>query len=170
MNTGIPMNEDKKTLHTRLSQMETLMEEKLREGGRVSFSPKGTSMLPMLRSEGDSVTLEKPPARIKKGTVALFISREGEEERFVLHRLVKRKGDMLVFCGDNRLEPDAPVSKNDVIGVVAQYVSRGRARSLKEPWYRLYTAWMVTTVPFRRASGKAQRVVYRVWKKLFRKG
>ncbi|MBQ4167123.1 MAG: hypothetical protein II590_02845 [Clostridia bacterium] len=163
------MSEEKRKLHAQLSQMEALMEEKLREGGSVSFSPKGVSMLPMLRAEGDTVTLEKPPARIKKGTVALFISREGDEERFVLHRLVKTRGGELVFCGDNRREPDPPVKKEAVIGVVTAYESRGKAHSPSEPWYRLYSFWMVATSPFRSISMKAQRVIYNVWKKLFRK-
>lgn len=102
------MSEEKRKLHAQLSQMEALMEEKLREGGSVSFSPKGVSMLPMLRAEGDTVTLEKPPARIKKGTVALFISREGDEERFVLHRLVKTRGGELVSAGITAGSPIRP--------------------------------------------------------------
>lgn len=166
---GVPESEEKRKLHAQLIQMEALMEEKLREGGSVSFSPRGASMLPMLRAEGDRVTLEKPPARIKTGTVALFISREGGEERFVLHRLVRRRGEELVFHGDNRLKPDPPVMAGDVIGVVTGYESRGKKRSLRAPWYLLYKGWMVLTSGFRAAAFKAQRAIYKAWKKLFRK-
>ena len=149
--------------------MEPLMEEKLREGGKVRFSPKGVSMLPMLRSEGDAVTLEKPPARIKKGTVALFISNDGDERKYVLHRLVRVRGDELVFCGDNRSECDAPVLRGDVIGVVTGYESRGKKRSLRAPWYRLYSLWMVATCGIRPKAKRVQNFIYKAWKKLFRK-
>lgn len=149
--------------------MEPLMEEKLREGGKVTFSPKGVSMLPMLRSAGDSVTLEKPPARIKKGTVALFISNEGDERKYVLHRLVRVRGDEYFFCGDNRSECDAPVQRGDIIGVVTGYESRGKKRSVHALWYRLYSAGMVATCNIRPRAKKVQNIIYRAWKKLFRK-
>ena len=162
------MCEEPKKKLTALSEMETLMEEKLRQGGTVKFSPKGVSMLPMLRSRGDSVTLEKPPARLKKGTVALFISRNGEEKKYILHRLVGKKGDLYVFCGDNKSECDPPVGYEDIIGAVTEYESRGKSRSLKEPWYRLYSFWMVATRRIRPFSRRVQALVYRIWKKLFR--
>ena len=160
------MDEAKRTVHTELKAMEGVMREALASGGEVSFSPKGRSMLPMLREAGDSVTLVSPPEKLKRGTVALFVSDDGGEHRFVLHRLVKKDGSRLVFCGDNRRESDPPVEKSAVIGVVSRYESRGRAHSLKEPWYRVYSAWMVATSGVRRAALKLQAGVYRLWKKL----
>ena len=153
--------------HTALSEMEALMREKIEQGGSVTFSPKGKSMLPMLRSSGDSVTLIRPPARIKKGTVALFISKTGDEERkFVLHRLVKIKKDRLIFCGDNRRSCDEPVLYEDVIGVVSGYESRGKTYTERELWYRIYRRWMVATSSCRGAALGIQNFIYKIWKKL----
>ncbi|MCR5808317.1 MAG: S24/S26 family peptidase [Clostridiales bacterium] len=149
-----------------LAEMEELIRAKLEEGGKVTFSPKGKSMLPMLRSEGDSVTLVKPPARLKRGTVALFISKTGEDKAYILHRLVRIENGRYFFCGDNRTETDEPVGYGDIIGVVSDYESRGRKRSVKEPWYRLYSCWMVATSGFRRGSLRFQRTVLRIRKKL----
>lgn len=157
------------SINTALSEMEAVMTEKLDQGGSVSFSPKGKSMLPMLRSEGDSVTLKKPPARMKKGTVALFVSNEGGKRHYVLHRLVREKDGLLTFCGDNRRECDEPVPFENVIGVVTEYESRGKKHSLNEVWYRLYSLWMISTYGIRNVSIKAERLIYRVWKKLFRR-
>ena len=156
-------------INTALSDMEDVMTEKLLAGGAVSFSPKGKSMLPMLRSEGDRVTLKKPPARLKKGTVALFVSTGDGERRFVLHRLVKVKDGLYTFCGDNRRECDAPGPYENVIGVVTEYESRGRKRGVNEAWYRLYSFWMTSTYGIRGASMKAERLIYGVWRKLFRR-
>lgn len=151
--------------------MEELIRAELREGGRVSFTPRGGSMLPMLRGNGDSVTLEKPPERIKRGTVALFVLGSGDEKKYVLHRLVsvKRKKNEYVFCGDKRTECDPPVKRENVIGVVTGYSSRGRTSDLKEPGYRLYSSWMVATRHIRPVSLKLQSAAWRAWRKLFRR-
>lgn len=153
--------------HTALSEMEAVMREKLEEGGSVSFSPKGKSMLPMLRSSGDSVSLVKPPARIKKGTVALFISKNEAGERiFVLHRLVRIRGEKLIFCGDARFSCDEPASYEDVIGVVEGFETRGRRFTGNELRWRLYRNWMIVTAGFRTPVLKLQNFAHRVWKKL----
>lgn len=152
---------------TELAELSSVLVEKLGEGGSVAFSPRGVSMLPMLRAHGDKVTLKKPPAHLKKGTVALFISRSDDGgKRFILHRLVRVKGEELIFCGDRRLECDPPVRHEDVLGVVTEYVSRGHKHSVTEPLYRLYSFWMVHTVGVRTAAQRAQDLIYRVWKKL----
>ena len=146
------------------------MREKLAAGGSVTFSPKGNSMLPMLRRAGDSVTLAAPPDKLKRGSVALFVTEEEGARRFVLHRLVRRKkGNKLVFCGDHRRECDGEVPASAVIGVVSEYESRGRKHSLTEPWYKLYSIWMVASWPFRSAALKVQSVIYKAWKKLKQK-
>lgn len=163
------MEDGLRKINTALSEIEDIMLGKLRAGGTVSFSPKGRSMLPMLRESGDSVTLKKPPEKLKKGAVALFTENEGDGKRFILHRLVSRKKGLLFFCGDNRSECDPPVPYENVIGVVVSYVSRGKEHSLREPWYRLYSLWMVSTFRIRRVSVKAAKFIYRIWRKLFRK-
>ena len=151
----------------KLAQLSSVMQEKLREGGSVTFSPRGSSMLPMLRAYGDKVTLIEPPARMKTGTVALFILKNPDgSPKFVLHRLVRVNGSKLTFCGDRRLECDPPVDHSDVLGVVSDYVSRGRRHTVKEPLYRLYSFWMVHTVSVRKVTRRAQDAVYGLWKKL----
>lgn len=151
--------------------MEGLIRSRLEEGGTVSFTPKGGSMLPMLRANGDSVTLGYPPEQIKRGTVALFVSGADDEKKYVLHRLVSvdRSRDKYVFCGDKRTECDPPVKREAVIGVVTGFVSRGRASDMKEPGYKLYSAWMVATRHIRPVSFKLQSAAWRVWRKLFRR-
>ena len=152
---------------TELARLDALLVEKLRDGGSVAFSPRGSSMLPMLRAYGDSVTLISPPARLKKGTVALFVSKkEDGSNKYILHRLVKIKDDKLIFCGDHRSECDPPVGREAVIGVVSAYRSRGKDRSLKSLFYRLYSFWMVHTTGFRGLALKVENFIYKIWKKL----
>lgn len=149
--------------------MEQVMLEKLAEGGTVSFSPKGKSMLPMLRDAGDSVTLKKPPARMKRGMVALFLSSDSEEKRFILHRLVAVRKDMYIFCGDNRVTCDSPVPYENILGVVSGYTHCGNRHELNEFKYRLYKNWMVATYRIRPVSRRALNLMLRIWRKLRRR-
>lgn len=150
-----------------LEELSGIFTEKLKSGGSVTFSPRGASMLPMLRAYGDSVTLVMPPARLKKGTVALFVLKnEDGSNKFILHRLVKIKGDSLVFCGDHRSTCDPEVGRGEVIGVVSAYKSRGKDRSIDSLTYRLYSFYMVHTVGFRKLALGFENAAYRVFKKL----
>ena len=163
------MSEAHEKKHTALSEMDPLMREKLREGGAVSFSPKGTSMLPMLRSSGDSVTLVEPPARLRKGTVALFVSTNADGERkYVLHRLVDIRKGRLVFMGDNRKRTDETVSRDSVIGVVSGFTRKGKEYSGREARIRLYSRYMVLTRSVRPPALKLLRSVIGM-RKLFKK-
>ena len=150
-----------------LDELSGIFSEKLCEGGSVTFSPRGASMLPMLRAYGDSVTLTAPPARLKKGMVALFVlNKEDGGVKYILHRLVKIKKSGLVFCGDHRLECDPEVSPEAVVGVLSSYRSRGKERSIKSLTYRLYSFFMVHTTRIRKLALKAENLAYRVWKGL----
>lgn len=46
-----------------LDDVMQIIAEKLEAGGSVTFNPKGTSMLPMLRDGDDTVVLSKPKGR-----------------------------------------------------------------------------------------------------------
>lgn len=158
---------DKRTHKAALDELSALFLEKLREGGSVTFSPRGTSMLPMLRAYGDSVTLTAPPARFKRGMVALFVlNKDDGTAKYILHRLVRIKKEGLVFCGDHRSECDKTVAPGDVVGVVTSYSSRGRERSIKSLTYRLYSFYMVHTVRFRRLALGFENRLYKLYKKM----
>ncbi len=160
------MTSDETRVHTvALIDCRDVFDDVLGAGGEVTFSPKGASMLPLFRTAGDTVTLVKPPERIKLGTVALYAMPDG---RCVLHRLVRRRGKRLIFCGDNRLEWDEPVWTENVIGVMASCRSRGKSRSAGDLFCRAYGAWMVVTAGVKRPALCVGRFIYGAWKRLFR--
>ena len=145
------------------------MLEKLREGGSVTFSPKGTSMLPMLRSGLDSVTLTKPPVSLKKGTVALFVLDDERIGRhFILHRLIRVRNGKYFFMGDNRLTFDPPAEYEDILAVVSEFTRKGKKHGVNEFGYRSYSAFMIATSGIRKVTNRLEKFVYRIWKKLFR--
>ena len=105
----------------RLEEIITIVEEKLKNGAAVTFSPDGVSMLPLIRPGQDSVTLS--------GTVkprvgdAVFYKRPSGQ--FVLHRIVAKEEDAFVLSGDNQLALEKGVGEEWIIGIVTS-VWRGK--------------------------------------------
>ncbi len=167
MSETVSCPDEQNSRRVALSDCRSVFDAVLDAGGEVTFSPKGASMLPMLRAYGDEVTLVKPPSVIKTGSVALFVYRQSDgTERYILHRLVRKKHGSLIFCGDNRFEHDAPIAPKDVVGVVTGCKSRGKTVNLRGAFYRVYSAWMVITAGLKRPAIAIGRFVYRIWKRL----
>ena len=81
-----------------LAELMPLIEEQLESGQSVRFSPKGVSMLPMLRQGRDQVTLTALHGSPKKYDILLYRRGNGS---FVLHRVVKI-GNTYTCIGDNQ--------------------------------------------------------------------
>lgn len=129
------------SLHERqyaLDELMPLIREQLGRGQSVRFSPRGTSMLPMLRQGMDSVVLSPLPERLKKYDIPLYQRKNGQ---YVLHRIIKT-GETFVCMGDNQFAPEPGLSRGQMIGVVTAF-------------YRGETRWEVTSLPY--------RVYCRVW-------
>ena len=75
------------------------MRDRLREGQEVRITFGGVSMLPLIRGASDTIRLrplrdgEEPAI----GDVCLFVF----EGHHIVHRLLRRKGDIYIFRGDN---------------------------------------------------------------------
>lgn len=91
-----------------------LAEEQLAAGQRVKMSLRGTSMLPTLREE-DVLTLEPLAGEPQVGDVLLFRHGGGH----IVHRLVKRDGDIYVMQGDNCYGTET-VARRDIVARVVE--------------------------------------------------
>ena len=74
------------------------MQHAIHEIGFVVRPVVGTSMMPLLDQQTDTVRLVKAPERLKKYDVPLYRRPDGE---LVLHRIVKVCADYYVIRGDN---------------------------------------------------------------------
>lgn len=92
------MSTSRKTAPTELLMNDALL--LIEEGKRVIVRVKGSSMLPFLRGDKDSVELEKA-SEIKCGDIVLAYV---EECRFVLHRIIRIDGERVVLMGDGNLK------------------------------------------------------------------
>ena len=122
-----------------------LIREQLSRGECVRISPKGTSMLPMLREGTDAVVLSPVPQRLKKYDLPLY---QRENGQFVLHRIVKVK-DTYTCIGDNQFVYEHGVRPDQVIAVVTGFRRKGRDHTVTEPGYRFYCSLWHYSRPLR---------------------
>lgn len=108
----------------------------LAEGREVSFTPKGTSMLPFIRGGRDSVTLKKL-AEVKVGDIVLV---RLPDSRYVLHRVWSLDGDSLELMGDGNLAGTEKCRLTDVMGTAVSIngrkPTRGRLWRALKPFRR----------------------------------
>ena len=94
-----------------MSEMVEMINEVVSTDGEFRLYPRGTSMLPLIVEGKDSVILARP-SLLCVGDIVLYKRENGQ---YVLHRIVKMKGDNLFLCGDNQTDIEAGITTNDVI-------------------------------------------------------
>ena len=110
--------------------------ELLSEGKEVIIKTKGSSMLPFIRGDRDSVKLlKKEPLQV--GDIALALTGPG---RYVLHRIIALDSDEVTLMGDGNLRGTERCRAEDVKGCVIQILDEdGKPRPLSDGkvWRRL---------------------------------
>lgn len=119
----------------RLEELMPLFREQLAMGQTVRFSPKGTSMLPMLRQGRDQVVLSPLPETLRKYDLPLYQRDNGQ---YVLHRIVKVETDSYTCMGDNQFQPEPGVRRGQMIAVVTAFYRDGRLHRVTDLSYRAY--------------------------------
>lgn len=118
----------------RLEDLMPLIREQLAAGKTVRFSPRGTSMLPMLRQGRDQVVLSPVPGKLKKYDLPLYQRQNGQ---FVLHRVIEA-GQTYTCMGDNQFDPEPGLRHEQMIALVTGFTRDGRQIAVTSWHYRLY--------------------------------
>ena len=108
------------------AETEATLKQCFEKGGNITLFPKGTSMLPTIVQGKDSVVLSKCE-KITKNGIYLFKRPNGE---FALHRLIKIKGENLIFCGDAQLVCES-VSQKQLLAFVCGIYREGKRKDTR---------------------------------------
>ena len=111
-----------------------LIREQLAMGKSVRFSPRGISMLPMLRQGRDSVLLSPVPEKLRKYDLPLYRRDDG---KYILHRIVDA-GESYNCVGDNQFEIERGLRHDQMLALVTEFYRDGKAISVRSPAYRIY--------------------------------
>lgn len=132
--------------NVRLDDMMPLFLESLEQGGSVRFSPRGTSMLPMLRQGLDTVTISPLPARkLNKYELPMY---QRENGQYVVHRIIK-VGETYTCMGDNQFRKEPGVTHQQMIALVTGFTRDGKEHSVEELSYWLYCRFWHYSRPIR---------------------
>lgn len=148
--------------HIKLDDVITLIREQLAAGQSVTFSPRGTSMLPFLCEGRDTVTLSSPPEKLKKYDVALYQRKNGQ---YVLHRVVGVKGKY-TFLGDNQFALEKGIDESQIIAVCSSFVRKGKNISADSAKWRIWAMLWFHSRLLRRIIRAALRRITAAWRKI----
>ncbi|MBO4693397.1 MAG: S24/S26 family peptidase [Clostridia bacterium] len=117
---------------------ESSFERELSVGGKLVFTNVGVSMLPLLREGRDIMQIEALSSSPKRYDTVLF-RREGIKGRgrYVLHRILKRKGEKYFIAGDYDTRGEL-VSREQILGVLTAVFREGRVIKTSDFKYKLY--------------------------------
>ena len=151
--------EEVRYLETGVAQLLPLIEQVIASGGVFTLYPKGGSMLPLIRQGRDAVELSAADT-VARGDVVLFC-RAGDV--YVLHRIVGRRPDGWVLCGDNQWEKEPGIQGTQVVAKVSAIVRGGQRIPLSEAQSFVY----LHTLPLRRCYKAARAALGRIRRALF---
>jgi signal peptidase I len=128
-----------------INDLMPLIEESIKSGQKVKMQVSGISMTPLLHDVRDAVVLEKPD-KLKKYDIVLHRRENGQ---YILHRIIKKKGDVLTIAGDFETEKEYPVYENQVIAKVTSFRRNGKEYSVTDFIIRLYSRLWLFIFPQR---------------------
>ncbi len=146
-------------IETGIADLLPLMQQVFESGGVFTLYPKGVSMLPLIRQGRDAVELSGPDA-VKRGDIVLFC-RAGDT--YVLHRIVGRRPDGFVLCGDNQWKKECGIKDGQVVAKVSAILRDGK----RLPLANVQSAAYLYTLPLRRTAKAARSLLGRVRRRVF---
>ena len=109
-------------------QLLPLVAQALEQGHTATIWVKGYSMRPFLEHERDRVRLAYPQC-VRVGDAVLAQVARGH---YVLHRVISAAGSLLTLQGDGNLQGVEYCRRDDVCGVVTEYIRPGRTISASD--------------------------------------
>ncbi len=155
----------KKEVEAKFSELLPIIDQKLKDGGKVTFTPYGISMIPLLVPGRDSVTIEIPKRDLKKNDIVFYRRKNGQ---FVLHRVESVKKDQsLVLRGDNQLKKEYGLDKSYILAVVTEIKRGEKTLDLDGAGYKAYTkilrhlyrAFLWVKVPIKKFAKRILRLI-----------
>lgn len=130
-------------------------EEQLAKNGKLIYTNKGDSMMPLIKQDRDLLIIIPAEGRLKKYDVPLYKRDSGQ---YVLHRILKVRHDDYVICGDNRYNREYGITDKHIIGVLSGVVRNGKEISVNEWKYKLYVHLWCDFFPLRVFILKVKRL------------
>ncbi len=133
------------------------IEEYLKQNEKLTYTNRGVSMRPMLKQGRDLFTIRKhmQGQPLYVGDVVLF----KHKGKLVLHRIYNIRPDGFDMLGDNCITMEKGIPEDSILGVLTEFVRKGKTVSVSNPVYRCYVKiWMFLT-PLRIFCKKLRNII-----------
>ena len=121
-------------------------EEQLAKNGKLIYTNKGDSMMPLIKQDRDLLIIKPVQGRLKKYDVPLYKRDSGQ---YVLHRIIKVRKNDYVICGDNRWVKEYGIRDRHIIGVLVAVIRNGKEVSVNNWKYKVYVHLWCDLFPLR---------------------
>ena len=138
------------------------VEKEIEERGSFASVTKGVSMRPLFKTHRDMIVISRIEKPLKKYDVILY---RGPGDEYILHRILKIKGDILIVRGDNNYFKEY-VPKGNVIGVLTAFNRKGRSGSPCSLSFKIYSRLWRYIYPLRYLFVKTKRLLSGIKRKL----
>ena len=105
-------------------------------GQQVSTIVSGGSMIPFLSGNKDTVYLNTPHRKLKKGDIVLFMRENGD---YVLHRIKKITKDGYYMIGDRQTATEGPVKSQQIRLLVTSAKRKNKMITEKSFKWKFYS-------------------------------
>lgn len=141
-----------------LTEILDIIIEKLNSEGKVIFTPKGSSMRPLLNGD-ENVVVEKISRKLKKNDLPfIYIKRTNS---FIIHRVIKvDKNGRYTTCGDNMIQKEYNISDDDILGIVTGCYKNEKLISFNSLNYKIYCFYINAIRPLRTFYHKKVKVFF----------
>ena len=141
-----------------------IIEELLAMNRQAIFTVKGTSMLPFIGDNRDSVVLEKRDFNnLKKGDIILF---QYDSGKYILHRIYNISQEGYQTIGDGCISFDDWIRPDQVKGVVTKIIRKGKEIDCSSTkWTIIFSLWM-KLLPIRRYLLQTYFILGKIKRKL----
>lgn len=147
------------TVSVDLETLYPVMLETLNSGNSFTFSPKGKSMLPLIRQGVDSVKISPICGKLNKYDLPLYRRSNGQ---FVLHRVVGVSNDKYIMCGDNQFIYEYGIEDSQLIGLVTEIIKPEGIIRTSDKSYISYCRKRVFTQLIKRYFSKVKSFIKKV--------
>lgn len=125
---------------------------------------EGSSMMPLIRRGKDPVTIAPLQHPLRIGDVVLLTT---GAERYVVHRIWKIREENIRTLGDNCINPDPWITRDQVLGQVVCYRRNNVKYRLDTTASRLWGRVWMAVFPFRKCWIQLKGIIRRYCRKLF---
>ena len=118
----------------------------VKDGTAVTFTPKGSSMLPFIRGGKDSVELKSA----EDADVGDIVLAKVGPSAYVIHRIIRIEGNEVTLMGDGNLSGREHCRREDILALATKIIREGKAIDCRSAGHRYAATIWKLLLPARR--------------------